>query len=296
MSRLKRLNLSLVGLLPLLVLAGPAEARLNLLESRQIVALPANLLGGLRINFESSAAAPAAFAAPLDVNLLMALPPDFRSACASMIESWGDIARGTDEWRVRVLFRQADQVWLSFRCASHAPEYENDYDERPALLSLGTGKLQLLALGSDTENDSTLYHAEFAGPLALDGVLGVALRVTEPAENPCCDGPESRSGETWRIFADSEHGAEELLRVTTARDDLSHSDDPEADSATTYRAQIALDRDGRNRVGEVTASFRETAEDITYEGEKPNRHTVSQRSGVLRFRWNPDRLQFDRVE
>jgi hypothetical protein len=128
MSRLKRLNFSLVGLLPLLVLAGPAEAHLNLLESRQIVTLPANLLGGLRVNFESSAAAPAAFAAPLDTNLLMALPPDFRSACASMIESWGDIARGTDEWRVCVLFRQADQVWLSFRCASHAPEYENDYD------------------------------------------------------------------------------------------------------------------------------------------------------------------------
>src|SRR5258706_868284 len=170
MSRLKRLNFSLVGLLPLLVLASPAEAHLNLLESRQIVTLPANLLGGLRVNFESSAAAPAAFAAPLDANLLMALPPDFRSACASMIESWGDIARGTDEWRVRVLFRQTDQVWLSFRCASHAPEYESDYDERPALLSLGTGKLQLLPLGSGTENDSTLYHVEPAGPLALDEV------------------------------------------------------------------------------------------------------------------------------
>jgi len=296
MSRLKRLNLSLVGLLPLLVLAGPAEARLNLIESRQIVTLPANLLGGLRVNLESSAAATPAFTAPLDADLLLALAPDFRSSCASMIESWGDIARGTAEWRVRVLFRRGDQVWLSFRCASHAPEYEKDYDERPALLSLRTGKLQLLPLGSDTENDSTLYHVEFAGPLALDGAVGVALKVTEPAENPCCDGPESRSGETWRIFADSAHGAEELLRITTARNDLSHSDEPEVDSATTYRAQITLDRDGQNRVGEITATFRERAEDITYEGEKPNRHTVSQRSGVLRFRWSPDRLQFDKVE
>src|SRR5258706_6609478 len=165
MSRLKRWNFSVVGRLALVVLASPAEGHLTLLEGRQIGTLPANLLGGLRVNFESSAAAPAAFAAPLDANLRMALPPDFRSACAAMMESWGDIARGTDEWRVRVLFRQADQVWLSFRCASHAPEYENDYDERPALLSLGTGKLLLLALGSDTENDSTLYHVEFSGPL-----------------------------------------------------------------------------------------------------------------------------------
>jgi hypothetical protein len=295
MSRLKRLNYSLAGLLALLALAGPADARLNLLESRQTVNLPENLLGDLRVSIESSAANPT-FAAPLVANLLMALPPDFRGACASMIDSWGDIARGTNEWHVRVLFRQADHVWLSLRCASHAPEYEGDYDERPALLSLGSSKLQLLPLGLDAENDSTLYHIEFAGPLALDGVLGVAFRVTEPAGNPCCDGPESRSGETWRIFADAGHGAEELLRVTTARDDLSHSDDPEVDTTTTYSAQIALDRDGQNRIDEVTSTFRESVEDTTYEGDKSNRHTVSQRSGVSRYRWNPDHLKFDTVE
>src|SRR5262249_32617811 len=73
--------------------------------------------------------------------LVRALPQDFRAACTSLIESWGDIARGTDEWRVRVLARQADQVWLSFRCASRVPEYEKDYDERPALLRLETGNL-----------------------------------------------------------------------------------------------------------------------------------------------------------
>jgi len=296
MSRLKRLNLCLAGLLPPLVFSIPAEARLNLLQSRQIVTLPAGLLGGLRVDFQSSAAAPAAFATPLDANLLMALPPDFRSACASMIESWGDIARGTDQWRVRVLFRQGDQVWLSFRCASRAPEYASDYDERPALLNLGTGKLQLLPLNSDTQNDSTLYHVEFSQPLALDGVLGVALRVEEPAGNPCCDGPESRSGETWRIFADSAQGAEELIKLTTKRDDSSHSDEPEVDSATTYRAQIDFDRDGRDRIREITATFRETVEDTTYQGDKPNRHIVSRRAGVLRFRWILDHLRFERLE
>ncbi len=158
-------------------------------------------------------------AAPIRADLLRALPQDFRAACPSLIESWGEIARGTDEWRVRVLVRQADQVWLSFRCASRAPEYEKDYDERPALLRLATGKLEFLPLGSDAENDSTLYHVEFSELLPLEGAQGVALKVTEPAGNPCCDGPESRSGETWRVFADSPHGVAELLSVTTARED-----------------------------------------------------------------------------
>ncbi len=288
--------LTLVGLLPLLLLAAPAEARLNLLQSKQVMTLPANLVGSIRASLEPSPTGPVAFAAPIQADLLRALPQDFRAACPSLIESWGEIARGTDEWRVRVLVRQADQVWLSFRCASRAPEYEKDYDERPALLRLATGKLEFLPLGSDAENDSTLYHVEFSELLPLEGAQGVALKVTEPAGNPCCDGPESRSGETWRVFADSPHGVAELLSVTTARDDSSHSDDPEVDSETTYRAQITLNRDAQNRGREVAATFREEVKDITYEGEKANPHTVSQRSGTLRYRWIPASLHFEEIK
>jgi hypothetical protein len=236
------------------------------------------------------------FAAPIQADLLRALPQDFRAACPSLIESWGDIVRGTDEWRVRVLVRQADQVWLSFRCVSRAPEYEKDYDERPALLRLATGTLEFLALGLDAENDSTLYHVEFSQFLPLEGAQGVVLKVTEPAGNPCCDGPESRSGETWRVFADSPRGVAELLSVTTARDDSSHSDDPEVDSETTYRAQITLNRDAQNRCRAVAVTFREEVKDITYEGEKAYPHIVSQRSGTLHYRWIPTSLHFEEIK
>jgi hypothetical protein len=288
--------LTLVGLFPLLLLAVPAEARLNLLQSKQVMTLPGNLVGSIRASLEPSPTGPVAFAAPIQADLLRALPQDFRAACPSLIESWGDIARGTDEWRVRILVRQADQVWLAFRCASRAPEYEKDYDERPALLRLATGKLEFVPLQSDAENDSTLYHVEFSELLPLEGAQGVALKVTEPAGNPCCDGPESRSGETWRVFADSPHGVAELLSLTTARDDSSHNDDPEVDSETTYRAQITLDRDAQNRGREVTATFREEVKHITYEGEKANPHTVSQRSGALRYRWIPASLHFEEIK
>ena len=296
MDRVNRGILTLVGLFPLFLAAPLAEARLNLLQSKQVVTLPGNLVGSIRASLEPSAIGPVAFAASIQADLLRAVPQDFRAACPSLIESWGEIARGTDEWRVRVLVRQADQAWLSFRCESRAPEYEKDYDERPALLRLAAGKLEFLPLGSDAENDSTLYHVEFSELLSLEGTQGVALRVTEPAGNPCCDGPESRSGETWRVFADSPHGVLELLSVTTARDDSSHSDDPEVDSETTYRAQITLDRDAQNRGREVAASFHEEVKDITYEGEKANLHTVSQRSGTLRYRWISASLHFEEIK
>jgi len=288
--------LTLVGLFPLLLLAAPAEARLNLLQSKQVITLPGNLVGSIRAGLEPSSTGSVAIAAPIQADLSRALAQDFRAACPSLIESWGDIAKGTDEWRVRVLVRQDDQLWLAFRCASRAREYEKDYDERPALLRLATGKLEFLPLGSDAENDSTLYHIEFSELLPLEGAQGVALKVTEPAGNPCCDGPESRSGETWRVFADLPHGVAELLSVTTARDDSSHSDDPEVDSETTYRAQIALDRDAQNRGKEVAATFREEVKEITYEGEKANPHTVSQRSGTLRYRWTPASLHFEEIK
>ena len=286
----------MVGLFALLLVAAPAEARLNLLQSKQVITLPGNLVGSIRAGLEPSSTGPVAIAAPIQADLSRALPQDFRAACPSLIESWGDIAKGTDEWRVRVLVRQDDQLWLAFRCASRAREYEKDYDERPALLRLATGKLELLPLGSDAENDSTLYHVEFSELLPLEGAQGVALKITEPAEKPCCDGPESRSGETWRVFADLPHGVAELLSATTARDDSSHSDDPEVDSETTYRAQITLDRDTQNRGKEVAATFREEVKEITYEGEKANPHTVSQRSGTLRYRWIPASLDFEEIK
>jgi hypothetical protein len=288
--------LTFVGLFPLVLLPSPAEARLNLLQSKQVTTVPGNLVGGIRASLESSPPGSVALAASIQADLVRALPQDFRAACPSLVESWGDIASATDEWRVRVLVRQADQVWLSFQCGSLAPEYEKEYDERPALLSLATGKLEFVPLGSDAENDSTLYHVEFSELVALDGAQGVVLKVDEPAGNPCCDGPESRSGETWRIFADSPHGIVELLSVTTARDDSSHNDAPEVDSETTYRAQITLDRDAQNRGTAVTATFQEEVKDITYQGEKADAHTVSQRSGTLHYLWVPAAMHFEQIK
>lgn len=296
MDSINRSLLTFTGLLSFALLATPADARLNLPQSKQVTTLPGNLVTSIRASVEPSPARSEAFAAPIQAELLRALPQDFRAACPSLIESWGDVAKGTDEWQVRVLARKAEQVWLAFRCASRAREYEKDYDERPAVLHLTTDKLEFVPLGPDAENDSTLYHVDFSELLELEGAHGVVLKVTEPAGNPCCDGPESRSGETWRIFAETPLGVVELLSITTARDDSSHSDDPDVDSETTYRAQVTLDRDAQNRGTEVTVAFREEVKDITYEREKANAHIVSQGSGRSRYRWVPASMHFEETK
>jgi len=48
-------------------------------------------------------------------------------------------------------------------------------------------------------------------------------------------------------------------------------------------------------LGPVAVTFRKEVKDITYEGEKANPHTVSQRSGTLRYRWTPASLHFEEI-
>ncbi len=296
MPRPNKSNLIAIGLLPLLWLSAPAQARLNLPQSRQVVTASAEIIRAVSLNLGQREGAGPHLEPPVQRLVLGILSQDFREACGEMIENWGDIARGTAQWRVRTLYSKAGRVWLAFRCESRASEYAKDYDERPALLRLDTGKLEFLPLGSDAQNDSTLYHIEFAEVLPLEGAEGVAFKVVEPAGNPCCDGPESRSGERWMVFAETPRGVTELLSVVTARDDSSHCDDPEVDSETTYRAQITLERGPRGTVREVVSTFTEEEKEISYEGEKAVPRIASQRSGTLRYRWNAQRLTFEDIK
>jgi hypothetical protein len=273
-----------------------AQARVNLPQIRQVVALPEESVRAIQTHLSTATASGHELPSSAEALLLGALPQEFRDACGDLIENWGEIARGTVEWKVRLLHQEADRMWLAFRCRSRAPEYVNDYDERPAVLHLGARTLELFPLASDSSDDSTLYHLEFAETVPLEGAQGLAFKVTEPAGNPCCDGPESRSGERWMVFAETPHGVAELLSVVTARDDSSHSDDPEIDSETIYRGQITLQRGPQVTVREVVATFKEEEKEVTWDGEKSTPRTVSQRSGTLRYRWNPASLRFEEMK
>ena len=280
----------------ILMAALQAQARLNLPQTQQVVTVPDDVVRMVLINLGPTTGAAPDLQPSVQELLLSILPKNFRGACSEMIEPWGEIAKGTDEWRVRVLLQQSGQVWLAFRCGSHAPDYDKYYDERLALLRLDAVRLELFPLGPDAENDSTLYHLEFAEILPLDGAQGVAFKVTQPGENPGCDGPEFRSGERLVVLTETPRGITESLSVVTAKDDSSHSDDPDVDSETTYRAEVKFDRDSHNLVTAATATFHEEVKDITWENGKAEPHTVSQRTGTLRYRWNPALLQFEEVK
>jgi hypothetical protein len=288
---ISRLGLLLAG--ALLLVAPRAEAQVHLPQLQQVVTLPTETARALQAALGPEASSPE-LSTPAEELLLRTLPEDFHASCGAMIEHWGEIARDSAEWKARALYREADRVWLAFRCGSRAPEYKNDYDERPALLRLDAGKLEFFPLAPNADNDPTLYHLDFAGSVPLQGAQGIAFKVTEPAENPCCGGPETRSGERWMVFAETARGVTELLSLVTARDDASHCDDPEVDTETTYRGELNFERDASDRIVAVSTTFQEETKEFS--GENPEPQTVSRRSGTLRYRWNPTRLQFEEIK
>jgi len=295
MPELKTLGLALL-IASLVPAALPAQSRVNLPQLRQVVTVPKEAVAAIRAGLAAPEPPSNELSPAVEAHLLGATPQNFREACGAMIEHWGEIARGSAEWHVRILHQENDLNWLAFRCRSRTLEYSDFHDERPALLKLDSGRLEFFPLAKDAASDSTLYHLEFSQVVPLDGARGVAFKVSEPAENPCCDGPESRSGETWRIFADTARGVAELLSIVTARDDSSHSDDPEIDDETTYRAELQLERDRNGQVTTVTATFREETTEFSGEFEEAPPRIVGKRTGTLRYRWNPAVQRFDEVK
>jgi hypothetical protein len=271
----------------------PAQARMNLPQVRQVILLDEKAAGTVQDYFASPQVA-GELPAPLRDSISSSLPDSFRSACGDLMAGWGgESASGSNLWRVRLLDHGGTRAWLALRCRSRLPELADAYDERLALLRVDKAMLELLPLGPDAENDSDLYHLEFAMPLALGGAKGFGFRV-KTVKSPCCDGPESHSQERLVIFADPPYGGIiEALAVVTARDDSSHSDNPEVDSTTTYRAEVNFEGGAKGFVSGVTATFREETEEFRGESAIAEPHTVSKRSGVLRFRWNLRTFKFE---
>lgn len=274
--------------------SAPAEARLNLPQVRQSTKLSAAAATALRDYFAKSPGAGLLSGEPQNL-LVNSLPENLQGACADVVGFWGDNVASTAYWRVGVLEQAGRRVWLAFRCGSRLQDFVRAYDERLALLRLDVATLELLPLGPDAGNDSTLYQLEFAERLALKGVEGFAFRV-KTGDNPCCDGPESRSQERLMVFADTPHGAVESLAVVTARDDSSHCDDPEVDTETTYRAELKFERDSNNFVTTTQATFRETLKETTWENGKSESRIVKRGAGTVRYRWNPATLRFEELK
>jgi hypothetical protein len=274
----------------------PAESRLNLPQSRQVVQLGDTTRTALRDSISRPLAA-AGLPAPLQNSILQNMPEEFRNDCRSLMDAWaGERGRDSSMWSVRLLDRQGDRVWLAYQCGSSLKDADmaRYYDERLALLHLGTGTIELLSPGQGAEESEGVLHYEFANQLDLKNATGYCFRLTV-GNNPCCDGPEYRSQERLVIFIDTANGARESLSVVTGRKDSSHSDDPEVDTETAYHADITFERDTNDLVTAASVAFHEKIVDTTWEANKANPHTVSEHSGTLKFKWNPSSFEFDEI-
>jgi len=281
-------------LVAVLVLVAPcAAARMNLPQRRQVVTLREDAASAARAYF--SQRAQPELTPSIEQLLTSSLPADFRQACADVIGSWGSEAAESGAWRVRLLSGQAHQTWLAFRCGSRRSDLSQYYDERLAVFHLDPARLEFLPVGEDFENDTTLYHVEFAKRLTLENGEALAFRVASSNDNPCCGGPEAISEERLMLFADSPQGGRELLTLLTRRQHDSH-DDVDGDTQTLYRAEVKFETDSPARVTSIVATFREEEKDVTWNGSVAEYHPRGQRSGTLRYRWNPARFQFEEIK
>lgn len=276
--------------------ASPADNRLDLSQSRQMVKLGEAARAGLKARFGHPVAT-GELPAPLRNSILQTMPEEFRNECRSLMESWaGDRGRDSSLWSVRLLHGHGSREWLAFHCGSSLQEedMERYADERLALLRLDSGTFELLPPGPrDEENEGVLHYA-FARQISLKNATGFCFRLTV-GNNPCCDGPEYRSQERLVIFVETPHGVVESLSMLTARDDSSHSDDPEVDTETTYHADITFAHDATNLVIAARAVFHEKVVDTTWESNQAHPHTVGERSGTLHFEWNPSTFKFEKA-
>ncbi len=285
------LIISLLGFIS----APGAQGRLNLPQLRESIHLPGEISTALR-DFFSRASIASELPLSLQSSILHSMPKDLNGACSDLMEAWaGEDARASAVWQVRLLHRERARVWLAFHCASSQPHLADYHDERLGFLRLDTDVLEIVPLSADTADDDEIHQIDFVERVSLSGAEGFSFRVKVP-QNPCCDGPETRLQERLMIFADSPAGLVESLSAITSRDDLSHCDDPEVDTETTYRAEVEFARDSKHIVASLSANFHEKVTDTTYESGVAKPHTTSEHSGTLQFRWNPATFKFVKVQ
>lgn len=263
----------------------PLDARLNLPQRARTVRLPEAMLPAVQGYFARAAlpAQPGSLPPVLEQLLLESLPRDLRGACPQFVDNWGAVAKGSAEWRIRLLAQQPGVVWLAFRCGSRWPDYRHYYDERLAVLHPQVGLLEFFAHGQEAENDFDLYRIEFSERLALaGGAEAVVFRVTQSTDNPCCDGPTASRQERLVFYVAAPQGIAEALSLLVLKEDFDH-DDETGDTVRVYQAEASPVHDAKGRVIGFRSGFRETVN-----GEL-------RRSGTLRYRWNPTTLRFEEV-
>lgn len=279
--------LPLCGVLMLLGLAWPAQARLNLPQ----VPHTAQFSDKDRRTLEAawvyaSPGHPPAMTVPLQELLVDELPKETRNACGEMIEHWGTVAEGTARWMPRWLdsVRAPGRVTIlvAYRCGSSYPDYADYYDERLGVVTLepAAASLRLVPLGDDCDNCSDLYRLRLEQIFPTSQGSLAVIAATNTSDNPCCDGPSQWNEERLHFVFLPEGGV--TLTVTRVSEHYFH-DDESGDTAEICRADVSYVRDAAGRLSEIAALTRCQTDD------KP------QPVKSQRYRWSGSTQRFDEV-
>jgi hypothetical protein len=270
------------------VLSCDAEAQLNLPQPKDQVVLPE----GSRQALERTLAVHKyALDSASSASFMAGLPNSFRESCNQVVGHWGEDAKNTAQWSVRVLLAlrtpAGNQALLALRCGSSAPNAESYYDERPALVSLSSDSatLRFIPLAKECVNCAPFYHIEFSQILTVKGALLMELRVNDSnSDNPCCDGVDQDSRD--RLVVLEVPGGQQVLALDEMIDDISGDDsDDNDDGHLLCHAKVDYTRDLAGNVESIRSEMR-CAED-----NKPQPE-VKERT----FRWNAGARRFDEQE
>ncbi len=255
-------------------------------------------LTAARAWFDTNANGAPPLPSALQTEVIQAMPANLQTSCARLMNEWGgERLRDSSAWQVRVLDRENRIAWLSLVCTTRVSDADMTRfrDERLVRLRLDDGRIDMPALAVDDDSRSGVQRVEADGHWPLSGTAGAVFTVHFDA-NPCCDGPESRAQTRTVVLIDSPTGVREALSIVTTRDNTSHSDEPEVDVETNYRADVIVERDASGTVTGTHATFRDRVIETTWKDDKPTPRTTRDQTGTLRYRWNAATLSFEPIK
>lgn len=225
---------------------------------------------------------------PSSAEFVKGLPEFFRDACDEVLGNWGEGARQTARWSVRILVAlrtpAGHQALLALRCRSSEPAAMEFYDERPALVSLAGGSATLRFIPLAEECDTCrefFHHVEFSQIVTVRGGILLELRVND-THNPCCDGGSEENIE--RLVLLGVPDGRQALSLDETLKDFSSDDSDEDGGDTNYvcRSKIDYSRDIAGNVESIRSNTRCTNNDVAVPDGKDRT-----------YRWNGSTRRFD---
>jgi hypothetical protein len=198
--------------------------------------------------------APGALDSSIGQTLISLLPKIYRRAGQQMVNSWGKSAKGSASEAARVVSVgsiRAGKLGVTIAYTFFSPKEgfgEKYYDERLAFLILDSTASTLMMIPNDKPCAacSELTHiGVVSDTLKIDDKPAMQIDFQKVNNNPCCRPADGslREEVTTKFFTLEPNDLRERLSFVEKVAETLHSHDGGADSTSTRRAEITMERD-----------------------------------------------------